>query len=353
MTEGILVRRLQRDASLEGTGLVVLDEVHERSVHTDLALALALDARTALCPDLRLLAMSATLDTGRLAAALGSDGVAAPVVASTGRAFAVDVRWAPPRDRERLDAHVARVVAAALRSDAGDVLVFLPGAADIRRAATALGRAGLSREVDVRPLFGSLPRDEQDRALAPSPPGRRRVVLATDIAESSLTVAGVRIVVDAGLARVPRLDPRSGLTRLVTVTASKASAEQRAGRAGRTSPGVAHRLWSKVEHAPAGPLRHARDRAGRPGPAGPRAGRVGGGRRRAAVPRPAAGGRPGRGSSAVAGPGGDRRRRPAHRPGAVAGRSAPPPPAGPDGGRRSGAGSRLGGVPAGLPAGGA
>ena len=250
VTEGILVRRLQRDPSLEGTGLVVLDEVHERSIHTDLALALALDARSALCPDLRLLAMSATLDTDRLAAALGSPEEPAPVVASTGRAFPVDVRWAPPRDRERLDAHVARVVAGALRSDPGDVLVFLPGAADIRRAATALGRAGLGPGVDVRPLFGSLSRDDQDRALAPSPPGRRRVVLATDIAESSLTVAGVRIVVDGGLARVPRLDPRSGLTRLVTVTASKASAEQRAGRAGRTEPGVAHRLWSKVEHAP-------------------------------------------------------------------------------------------------------
>jgi ATP-dependent helicase HrpB len=250
VTEGILVRRLQRDPSLEGTGLVVLDEVHERSIHTDLALALALDARSALCPDLRLLAMSATLDTGRLAAALGSSEEPAPVVASTGRAFPVDVRWAPPRDRERLDAHVARVVAGALRSDPGDVLAFLPGAADIRRAASALGRAGLGPDVDVRPLFGSLSRDDQDRALAPSPPGRRRVVLATDIAESSLTVAGVRIVVDAGLARVPRLDPRSGLTRLVTVTASKASAEQRTGRAGRTEPGVAHRLWSKIDHAP-------------------------------------------------------------------------------------------------------
>ncbi|HEU5149984.1 MAG TPA: ATP-dependent helicase HrpB [Iamia sp.] len=250
VTEGILVRRLQRDPGLEGTGLVVLDEVHERSIHTDLALALVLDARSALCPDLRVLAMSATLDTERLAAALGGGAAAAPVVASTGRAHPVDVRWAPPRDRERLDAHVARVVAGALRSDPGDVLVFLPGAADIRRAARALAGAGLGADIDVRPLFGSLPRDDQDRALAPSPPGRRRVVLATDIAESSLTVAGVRIVVDAGLARVPRLDPRSGLTRLVTVTASKASAEQRAGRAGRTGPGVAHRLWSRVEHAP-------------------------------------------------------------------------------------------------------
>ncbi|QYG94993.1 ATP-dependent helicase HrpB [Iamia sp. SCSIO 61187] len=249
VTEGILVRRLQRDPSLEGTGLVVFDEVHERSIHTDLALALALDARTALCPDLRLLAMSATIDTGRVAAALGADGDPAPVVASEGRAHPVDVRWVPPRDRERFDAHVARVVAAALRDDPGDVLVFLPGAADIRRAATALGGAGLGAGVDVRPLFGSLPRQDQDRALAPSPPGRRRVVLATDIAETSLTVAGVRIVVDAGRARVPRLDPRTGLTRLVTVTASKASADQRAGRAGRTEPGVAHRLWSRVEHA--------------------------------------------------------------------------------------------------------
>ncbi len=250
VTEGILVRRLQRDPSLEGTGLVVLDEVHERSVHTDLALALALDARSALCPDLRLLAMSATLDTDRLAALLGTDGAAAPVVSSTGRTFPVDVRWAPGRDRERLDAHVARVVSGALRSETGDVLVFLPGAADIRRAASALASAGPGPDVDVRPLFGALSLEEQDRALAPSPPGRRRVVLATDIAESSLTVAGVRVVVDAGLARVPRLDPRTGLTRLVTVTASKASAEQRAGRAGRTEPGVAIRLWSKVEHAP-------------------------------------------------------------------------------------------------------
>lgn len=243
VTEGILVRRIQRDPALEGVALVVLDEVHERSIHTDLALALTLDARSALCPDLRVLAMSATLDTGRVAEAMGD----APVVVSEGRTFPVEVRWAPPRDRERLDAHVARVVTAALRTDPGDALVFLPGAADIRRAASALRDVGPG--VDVRPLFGALGREEQDLALAPSPPGRRRVVLATDIAETSLTVAGVRIVVDAGKARVPRLDPPSGLTRLETVTASKASAEQRAGRAGRTEPGVAHRLWSKVEHA--------------------------------------------------------------------------------------------------------
>lgn len=249
VTEGILVRRLQRDPTLEGTALVVLDEVHERSIHSDLALALLLDARTALCPDLRVLAMSATLEADRLADLLGDDRRPAPVVTSKGRTHPVTVRWDPPRDRERLDAHVARVVTSALTTDPGDVLAFLPGAADIRRAAAALGGAALPAHVDVRPLFGALPVAEQDRALAPSPVGRRRVVLATDIAESSLTVAGVRVVVDAGRARVPRMDPRTGLTRLETVTASRASAEQRAGRAGRTEPGVAHRLWREADHA--------------------------------------------------------------------------------------------------------
>ncbi len=248
VTEGILVRRLQQDPALEGTGLVVLDEVHERSIHSDLALALLIDARTALCPDLRVLAMSATLEADRLASLLGGEEPA-PVVTSSGRTHPVALRWAPPRDRERLDAHVSRVVVDAVTADPGDVLVFLPGAADIRRVATALGRGALPGAIDVRPLFGALPVAEQDRALAPSPPGRRRVVLATDIAESSLTVAGVRVVVDAGRARVPRLDPRTGLTRLETVTASRASADQRAGRAGRTEPGAAHRLWSEASHA--------------------------------------------------------------------------------------------------------
>lgn len=248
VTEGILVRRLQRDPSLEGTGLVVLDEVHERSIHSDLALALLVDARTVLCPDLRVLAMSATLEAGRLAAVLGSDAPA-PVVTSAGRAHPIELRWEPPRDHERLDAHTARVVRAAVHHHDGDVLVFLPGAADIRRVAGALGGGTLPDPVDVRPLFGALPVAEQDRALAPSPGGRRRVVLATDIAETSLTVAGVRVVVDAGRARVPALDPRTGLTRLRTVTASRASADQRAGRAGRTEPGMAYRLWSEAAHA--------------------------------------------------------------------------------------------------------
>lgn len=251
ITEGILVRRLQQDPTLAGTGLVVLDEVHERNLVSDLSLALLLDAREALRPDLRVLAMSATVDAGRLAAVLGGADGAAPVVTSDGRQYPVRVQWWPPSTQDRTEAHVARVVVQALAaSPEGDVLVFLPGAAEIDRTARALGGVGTAQHpVDVRPLYGALPMAEQDRALAPSPEGRRRVVLATDIAESSLTVAGVRIVVDAGLVRSPRFDPGTGLTRLVTSPGSKAAADQRAGRAGRLGPGVAHRLWSEGDHA--------------------------------------------------------------------------------------------------------
>lgn len=248
VTEGILTRRLQRDPSLAGVGLVVLDEVHERNLQTDLALALVLDARSVLRPDLRVLAMSATLDTDRFAAILGGAPGPAPIVASEGRSHPVAIRWRPPDPRDRPDASVAAVVLDALRSDDGDVLVFLAGAAEIRRVAAALDRA-VPDHVDVRPLFGALTTAEQDAALAPSPPSRRRVVLATDIAETSLTVSGVRIVVDAGEVRRPRVDPRTGLSRLHTGPASRAAADQRAGRAGRTAPGVAHRLWSEGEHA--------------------------------------------------------------------------------------------------------
>lgn len=241
LTEGILTRRLQKDRSLPGTGLVVFDEVHERNLHTDLALALVLAARSSARPGLRLLAMSATMDPAPLAALLGG----APVVASDGRQHPVEVRWLPPPPRQKLDEAAANAVRRALRGGEGDVLVFLPGAADIRRVERRLAADG----VDVRPLFGALPVAEQDLALAPSPPGRRRVVLATDIAESSLTVEGVRQVVDSGQARTPRYDARSGLTRLHTGPISRASADQRAGRAGRVAPGTAYRLWSKMEHA--------------------------------------------------------------------------------------------------------
>jgi len=248
VTEGILTRRLQRDPSLAGVGLVVFDEIHERNLQTDLALALTLDARAVLRPDLRVLAMSATLDTAQVAAVLGGQGEPAPVVASAGRSHPVEVRWRPPDPRDRPHDAVAAVVRHALGTDAGDVLVFLAGAADIRRVGTALAGT-LPPDVDVRPLFGQLTRDEQDLALAASPPGRRRVVLATDIAETSLTVDGMRVVVDSGQVRSPRYDARSGLTRLHTGPNSRASADQRAGRAGRTAPGVAYRLWSEGEHA--------------------------------------------------------------------------------------------------------
>lgn len=247
VTEGILTRRLQADPSLPGTALVVFDEVHERHLQTDLALALALDARGGLRPDLALLAMSATLEANRLADLLGGEGGPAPVVTSPGRTHPVDIRWRPRGPRGRpLDA-VAAAVGAALAADPGDVLVFLPGAAAIRTVGGLL--RDLPGDVDVRPLHGSLRPEDQDRALAPSPPGRRRVVLTTDIAESSLTVEGVRIVVDGGEVRRPRHDARSGLSRLQTTAASQASAEQRAGRAGRLGPGVAYRLWSPGEHA--------------------------------------------------------------------------------------------------------
>jgi ATP-dependent helicase HrpB len=251
LTEGILTRRLQRDPGLEGIALVVFDEFHERSLHADLGLALALDARRHLRPDLRILVMSATLDGDRVAALLGGDGEAAPLVTSDSRSHPVDVRWSPRRPREHVEPAVTAAVRQVLRSEPeGDVLVFLPGAAEIERTASALGEAlGPDAPVDVHTLYGALPAGAQDAALVPGLPGRRKVVLATDIAETSLTVEGVSIVVDAGLARTPLFDATTGLTRLETVPASRASADQRAGRAGRLGPGVAVRLWSKVEHA--------------------------------------------------------------------------------------------------------
>ena len=246
VTEGILTRRLQTDRSLAGTGLVVFDEFHERNQHGDLGLALALDARRTHRPDLRILVMSATLDVARVAALLGD----APVITSEGRTHPVDVRWLPKPKTRRLEEAVADAVVRALREqDDGDVLVFLPGMADLRRAATALASANANPGVDVHLLHGSLPSDEQDAALAPSATGARKVILSTDIAESSLTVEGVTAVVDAGLARVPRFDAGTSMTRLKTIGASKASTDQRAGRAGRTRPGIAYRLWSKMEHA--------------------------------------------------------------------------------------------------------
>ncbi len=252
VTEGILTRRLQRDPSLPGIGMVIFDEIHERNLQADLALALTLDARAALRPDLRILAMSATLDTARVATVLGGHAPA-PVVTSEGRAFPVDIRYRPPSVRggrsPRIAEATAEAVQHALATDEGDVLVFLAGAADIRRVGSLLGGRGRPPGVDIRSLFGALSPADQDLALAPSPAGRRRVVLSTDIAETSLTVEGIRVVVDSGQVRSPRYDTRSGLTRLHTGSSSRASADQRSGRAGRTEPGVAYRLWSKVDQA--------------------------------------------------------------------------------------------------------
>lgn len=241
VTEGVLTRMLQRDPTLEQFGLVVFDEFHERSIHADLGLALTLHTQSILREDLRILVMSATLDSGPVAALLG--GV--PVVTSQGRAHEVEVRHRPRSDGVRLEAKVAGTVREALASEPGDILVFLPGAGEIRRVAAML--RGIP--ADVLPLYGNLPAAQQDRAVLPSPAGARKVVLATSMAETSLTIEGVRVVVDSGLSRVPRYSPRTGMTRLATVRVSLASAEQRKGRAGRLGPGVCYRIWSLQEHA--------------------------------------------------------------------------------------------------------
>lgn len=240
VTEGILTRRLQRDPELSGVGLVILDEFHERSLNADLALALLREVQGALRDDLRVLVMSATLDPalpGRLDA---------PLVQSAGRAYPVDVHYLPTDPAGRVEDAVARAVRKALAAHPeGDILAFLPGVREIRGAMSALADV----EAVVLPLYGDLPLAEQRRAILPDPSGRRRVVLATSIAETSLTLAGVRVVVDGGLSRTQRFDPGTGLTRMVTTRVTRDAADQRAGRAGRTAPGTAYRLWSERTHA--------------------------------------------------------------------------------------------------------
>jgi len=246
VTEGILTRMLQSDPGLEDTGLVIFDEFHERSIHADLGLALALETRAVLRPDLRLLVMSATLEGEAVARLLGE----APVISSEGRTFPVETRYLPRRTDQWVEPAVAGAVRQALAETEGDLLVFLPGQAEIRRTAALLAEepevAGGS--VTLHPLYGMMPGEAQDRALLPAPSGQRKVVLATAIAETSLTIEGVRTVVDSGLARVPRYSPRSGMTRLTTVRVSRAAADQRRGRAGRTAPGVCYRLWAEAEN---------------------------------------------------------------------------------------------------------
>jgi ATP-dependent helicase HrpB len=248
VTEGILARRLQDDPALEGVGLVIFDEFHERSLDADLALALVLNGRELLRddPPLKVLLMSATLEGARLSALLDD----APVVSSEGRMHPVTFRWGRPLQQgEQLEARVENTVLQALDEETGSLLVFLPGQAEIRRVQQRLEGA-LSSYPGVRlcPLHGELDLAAQRAAIEPAAPGERKVVLATNIAETSITIEGVRVVVDAGLARVPRFDPGTGMTRLDTQRISRASATQRAGRAGRLEPGVCYRLWSEAQH---------------------------------------------------------------------------------------------------------
>lgn len=242
VTEGILTRLLQDDPALEGVGIVIFDEFHERNLQADLALALCLETQGALREDLRILVMSATLEATGVARLLGD----APILASEGRSFPVRTQYLPPAGRMASSdwlAHVASAVKTALAEESGDVLVFLPGMGEIKRMASALEHQS---DVLVEPLHGDLPQAAQDRVIRPLP-GRRRVILSTSIAETSLTIEGVRVVVDSGYRREPRFDAVSGMTRLATVRISKAAAEQRRARAGRLGPGVCYRLWSRAE----------------------------------------------------------------------------------------------------------
>ncbi|CAM4382003.1 ATP-dependent helicase HrpB [Paenibacillus tarimensis] len=244
ITEGILTRMLQSDPAIEEAGIVIFDEFHERSLQADLGLALCLEAQRVLREDLRLLVMSATIEAEPVARLMGG----APVIISEGKRFPVETRYYPRQGTaEQLEQHTVRVIEHALAHEAGDILVFLPGEGEIRRVQGLLSSRGLP-DTEVLPLYGALPQEAQEKALARAAAGRRKVVLSTSIAETSLTVEGVRVVIDAGLMRVPRFSPRTGMSRLETVQVSAASAEQRRGRAGRLGPGVCYRLWTEEQH---------------------------------------------------------------------------------------------------------
>ena len=242
VTEGVFTRMILGDPELSGVACVIFDEFHERSLDADLGLALARDAQQVLREDLRILIMSATLDGAAISRRLDE----AAVVESQGRMFPIETRYLGRDVTQRIEDQAARAIETALADQPGSVLVFLPGQGEIRRTAERLSER-LRADVDIAPLYGALDPRDQDRAIAPAAAGRRKVVLATSIAETSLTIQGVRVVIDCGMARVPRFDPASGLTRLATVRVSRAAADQRRGRAGRTEPGVCYRLWDEAE----------------------------------------------------------------------------------------------------------
>jgi ATP-dependent helicase HrpB len=252
VTEGVLTRMLQSDPALSGVGLVIFDEYHERSLEADLALALCREIQGVLNEELRLLVMSATLDVEPVAELLDR----APVLTCSGKVFAVETHYRPVPSGDTVETAVASTVLKAVSEGSGSILVFLPGAAEIRRVAKRLAAAELSPEWHIAPLYGNLTRELQGRAIAPPPTGQYKIVLATSIAETSLTIEGIRVVVDSGLSRVPRFDVGCGLTRLVTLPVTRASADQRRGRAGRTAPGKCFRLWSREQQA--GLIPHAR-----------------------------------------------------------------------------------------------
>ena len=243
VTEGVFTRMILDDPSLDGIGAVLLDEFHERSLDADLALALSLDAQSALRPDLRLLVMSATLEAARVSRLLGD----APVIESEGRQFPVETHYLGRDPARRIEDRMTDAIAKALGAEPGSILAFLPGQGEIRRVAERLADRIRDPDVVLAPLYGALTPAEQQAAIEPAPAGRRKIVLATAIAETSLTIEGVRVVVDCGLSRVPRFEPGVGMTRLETVRVSRASADQRRGRAGRTQPGVCYRLWDEPE----------------------------------------------------------------------------------------------------------
>ena len=240
VTEGVLTRMLHRDPTLEQVGIILFDEFHERNLNADVGLALALESQSLVRPDLRLLVMSATLDGTAVASMLGD----APTLVSEGRAFPVETHYRSRRTDQSVEGAVASTVLHALERHQGSVLVFLPGVGEIRRAQASLDRMALPPGVRVLPLFGAMSAAAQDEAIAAPGAGTRKVVLATSIAETSLTIEDVRVVIDAGLSRIPSFSPRTGMSRLRTVRVSRASADQRRGRAGRTAPGVCYRLWA-------------------------------------------------------------------------------------------------------------